>query len=104
MAVKHLELLERAHEKVGSMVLVRADLLDDAELHLLTALVHRGFLKELSAGDLSFELLQLFAVVHQEVTQILGELWPADDDRIGRKLFVDRLHNRWCSMLAVAVL
>lgn len=101
VTVQHFELLERAHKKVGRVVLVRTDLLDDAKFHLLAAFVHRSFLKELSARNLPFELLQFLTVVYKEVTQVLGKLWPTDDDRISRKFLVDRLYNCRCSMLTV---
>lgn len=101
VTVQHFELLERAHKKVGRVVLVRTDLLDDAKFHLLAAFVDRSFLKELSARNLPFELLQFLTVVYKEVTQVLGKLWPTDDDRICRKFLVDRLYNCRCSMLTV---
>jgi len=53
-----------AHKEVISVVLMSTDLLNDSVFHLLAVSLNRALLEELSDWNFSFELLQLFALVH----------------------------------------
>ena len=92
MAIKFIKSLQGAYKEIICMVLVNSDLLNYTEFHLLTNFFDRAQLEEVCDGDFTFQVLEIFTLVDEVVSQVKIELWPTNHHRITTELSVDWFH------------